>query len=393
VVIAGPRPLPGTPDIVPLPFFEHLGTDGAARRGRMTTGHGRIETPCFMPVGTQGSVKGMSPAELEEIGAQVILGNAYHLYLRPGHERIREAGGLHRFAGWSRPILTDSGGYQVLSLADLRKIDGDGVTFRSHIDGSLHVFTPEGVIEIETAIGADLVMTFDECPPWPVDLGDAERACRRTADWARRCRKAFDRLADRRAHPQFLFGIAQGSVFPALRRESAREIVEIGFDGYAVGGLSVGEPRERTWEALEAALDAFPADRPRYLMGMGFPDEIVAAVGRGVDMFDCVLPTRLGRNGTFFTRSGRRNITNARFADDDGPLDPACDCYACRNFSRAYVRHLQMAGEILGMRLTTLHNLRFYLYLMASIRDAIEAGRFAGWAREFLGRYDGTKTG
>jgi len=372
-----------------MSLFKLIKTSGAARRGRLATDHGLIDTPCFMPVGTQGTVKAMSPIELEEVGAQILLYNAYHLYLRPGHELIREAGGLHAFTGWSGPILTDSGGYQVLSLSDLRKIDQDGATFRSHIDGSLHQFSPERVIEIETSLGADFIMTFDECPEYPVDRSEALRACRRTTEWAERCRKAYESTEKTHDYSQFLFGISQGSTYMDLRVENAREICDIGFDGLAIGGLSVGEPRELTWEALNAVLEVFPPESPRYLMGMGFPDEIVTAVGYGVDMFDCVLPTRLGRNGTFFTRSGRHTITNAQFAKDEGPLDPECNCYACMTFSRSYVRHLHMAGEILGVRLTTLHNLRFYLYLVSAIRDSIEGGSLESWSRGFLDRYLG----
>ncbi len=371
-----------------MSFFQLMKTDGPARRGRLTTDHGVIETPCFMPVGTQGTVKAMTPEELHEVGASIILYNAYHLYLRPGHEAIRAAGGVHSFTGWSGPVLTDSGGYQVLSLADLRKVDADGVTFRSHIDGSLHQFTPENVIGIEAALGADIIMTFDDCAAYPVERPEAFASCRRTAEWARRCRSAFDSLERGPDHRQYLFGISQGSVFRDLRRESAREICDIGFDGYAVGGLSVGEPREQTWEVLSDVLEIFPAGSPRYLMGMGFPDELVTAVGLGVDMLDCVLPTRLGRNGTFFTRSGRHTITNARFAGDRAPLDPECDCYACRSFSRGYIRHLHMTGEILGVRLTTLHNLRFYLYLMDTIRESIGTGRFEEWSNGFLDTYN-----
>ncbi len=371
-----------------MPFFELIRTEGNARRGKLVTGHGEIETPCFMPVGTQGTVKGISPEELDSIGARIILCNAYHLYLRPGHELIREAGGLHSFTGWSGPILTDSGGYQVFSLADLRKVEPEGVTFRSHIDGSLHRFTPENVMEIETALGADIIMAFDDCARYPVELSEARDACRRTLSWAEECRNAFESIGRRWDHRQFLFGISQGSVYRELRRESARDICEIGFDGLAIGGLSVGEPREMTWEALDATLEVFPEDRPRYLMGMGFPDEIVTAVGFGVDMFDCVLPTRLGRNGTFFTRFGRQTITNAQFTKDEEPLDPECDCYACRNFTRSFIRHLHMAGEILGVRLTTLHNLRFYLYLVDAIRCSIEEDSFESWSKEFVRRYN-----
>ena len=367
--------------------FKLIATDKSARLCRLITGHGEIDTPCFMPVGTQGTVKAMTPYELEAIGARIVLYNAYHLYLRPGHELIRDAGGLHAFTGWPRPILTDSGGYQVMSLAELRQVDPEGVTFRSHIDGSLHRFTPERVMEIEIALGSDLIMTFDECVIYPADHADAARACRLTADWARRARKAFDSIPDPWSYRQLLFGISQGSVYRDLRRENSREIAEIGFDGLAIGGLSVGEPRELTWQALSDTLEVFPPEQPRYLMGMGYPDEIVAAVGYGVDMFDCVLPTRLGRNGTFFTRTGRFTITNARFTRDENPLDPACDCDACRRFSRAYIRHLHMAGEILGIRLTTLHNLRFYLYLVESIRGAIEAGNYDIWSKGFLERF------
>jgi queuine tRNA-ribosyltransferase len=374
-----------------MSIFQLIKADGLARRGRLDTGHGEVETPCFMPVGTQGTVKGMSPEELESAGAGIILSNAYHLYLRPGHELIRSMGGLHRFTGWKGPILTDSGGYQVLSLSDLRRVEPAGVTFRSHIDGSLHLFTPERVVEIETALGADIIMALDVCNGYPVEHGEADEACRLTLEWAARCRDSFISLKDRWAYRQYLFGIVQGSTFGDLRRRHAGEIRSVGFDGYAVGGLSVGEPREMTWGALSAALEVLPGDRPRYLMGMGFPDEIITAVGLGVDMFDCVLPTRLGRNGTFFARTGRFNVTNARFEKEEAPLDPACDCYACRNFSTAYIRHLHMAGEILGVRLTTLHNLRFYLYLMENIRSSIEGGSFRTWSGEFLDRYVGDR--
>jgi queuine tRNA-ribosyltransferase len=373
-----------------MPLYELIKSDGKARRGKLTTDHGVIETPCFMPVGTQGTVKAISPDELDEAGASIILYNAYHLYLRPGHEVIRDAGGVHSFTGWSKPILTDSGGYQVLSLADLRKIDSDGVTFRSHIDGSLHNFSPENVMEIEAALGADIIMTFDDCATYPVDRSEALAACRRTAEWAKRCREAFDSLETRPDYRQLLFGISQGSVFRELRRESAQQICDIGFDGLAIGGLSVGEPRELTWEVLTDVLEIYPSESPRYLMGMGFPEELITAVSLGIDMFDCVLPTRLGRNGTIFSSSGRFNITNARFARDEAPLDQQCDCYACRNFSRRYIRHLHMTGEILGVRLTTLHNLRFYLYLMRTIRESIEKEKFEKWSSDFLDKFSGS---
>jgi queuine tRNA-ribosyltransferase len=353
----------------------------------IATARGEVQTPAFMPVGTQGSVKSLTPADLRDVGAQIILGNAYHLYLRPGQETVKLAGGLHGFTGWDRPMLTDSGGFQVFSLAGLRKITEEGVRFQSHLDGSGHQFTPESVMALETDLGADIVMAFDECIPYPSPRDYVERSTARTARWAARCKDQFVRLAPGRSSPQALFGIVQGGTYPELRRRSAGDMVGIGFDGYAIGGLAIGEPKAATWEAVAAANELLPADRPRYMMGVGFPEDIVAGVALGVDMFDCVMPTRTARNGTLFTSSGRMAMKNARYARDFGPVDPACDCALCRNFSRAYLRHLFMAGEMTAARLATVHNLRFYLGMMERMRDAIEAGRFEEWRKEFLAGY------
>jgi queuine tRNA-ribosyltransferase len=364
--------------------FKLLHTSGQARRGVITTAHGDIQTPIFMPVGTQGTVKSLTPANLKDIGAQIILGNAYHLYLRPGQQIVKKAGGLHSFIGWNRPILTDSGGFQVFSLADLRKIREEGVDFQSHLDGSRHRFTPESVMQLETDLGADIIMNFDECIPYPSTFEYTEQSTARTTRWARRCRAEFLRLRPESGHQQALFGIVQGGTFPALRRRSAAEMVGIGFEGYAIGGLAIGEPKQATWEAVAAANQALPQDAPRYMMGVGFPEDIIQGVALGVDMFDCVMPSRNARNGTLFTSHGRVVIKNARYTEDLTPLDERCDCYLCRNFSRAYLRHLFMAGEITAAHLATIHNLRFYLSLMEKIRAAIEQQRFEQWRREFL---------
>jgi queuine tRNA-ribosyltransferase len=357
--------------------LEH--TDGAsrARRGRIRTAHGEIGTPVFMPVGTQGTVKSLTPEDLREIGAEIVLANTYHLYLRPGHERIRRLGGLHRFMHWEYPILTDSGGYQVFSLGALRKISAEGVSFRSHLDGSSHFLTPESAVEIQEALGSDIAMCLDECTPYPVTPEDARHSLELTRDWARRCRRAHH------AESQALFGIVQGSVFQDLRRESAEAIMEIGFDGYALGGLSVGEPLSERLEVIEAILPLLPADRPRYLMGLGTPEDLVEGVARGADLFDCVLPTRNARNGMLFTRQGRVIIKNAVYADDPQPLDPECACYTCRNYSRAYLRHLYLAKELLSYRLNTWHNLHYFMELMRGIRQAVADDRFREFKNNF----------
>lgn len=340
-----------------------------ARLGLLTTAHGTVETPVFMPVGTQATVKTMTPDEVRELGGRIILGNTYHLYLRPGHDLVREAGGLHRFMGWDGPILTDSGGFQVFSLAALRRITDDGVVFRSHIDGSEHRFTPESVVAIEEALGSDIAMVFDECAPYPCSHEDAEAALRRTTAWATRARTAHHRS------DQALFGIVQGSVYQDLRVRSARELTALDFPGFGIGGLSVGEPKGLMYEALEWTIPYLPPDRPRYLMGVGSPDCLLEGVTRGVDMFDCVLPTRMARHGALLTRTGRLNIKNAVHGRDFGPVDPDCGCYTCRRFSRAYLHHLFRAGEVLGLRLATIHNLFFTLDLMRAIRDAIREDR------------------
>jgi len=340
-----------------------------------------------MPVGTQGTVKTAAPRDLHEAGAEIILANAYHLYLRPGHALIRQAGGLHQFMGWDRAILTDSGGYQVLSLADLRKVTDEGVTFQSHLDGSHHLFTPEKVVEIQVALGADIMMCFDEPLPYPASREDASRAARRTADWAERCHQAWTKGPPGPNPDPTLFGIVQGSTYPDLRKENVRRLVETDFPGYAVGGLAVGEPESATWEIVEACAQELPEEKPRYLMGVGYPEDLVEAVGRGMDMFDCVLPTRNARTGTAFTSQGKVVVKNAAYASDFTPLDPECPCYACRQFSRAYLRHLFNAGEILAPRLLTLHNLHFYLGLMGRMREAIQQGGWEAFKQGFLAQY------
>jgi len=352
----------------------------AARCGWFHTPHGIIPTPVFAPVGTQATVKTLAPHELEILGADLILANAYHLYLRPGAERIARLGGLHCFMGWEHPILTDSGGFQVFSLAHMRHVDDDGVTFRSHIDGSEQRFTPELVIETQENLGADIIMCLDECAV-PLDRDYLGQALRRTHLWAERCRAA------QRRDDQALFGILQGGVFPDLRRESARFLSALDFPGYAIGGLSVGETKEQMYTTLEATTPELPADRPRYLMGVGTPEDILESVARGVDIFDCVLPTRVARNGALLTSAGRMNIRNARYADDPSPIEPDCTCYTCQHFSRAYLRHLFKAQEILGLRLATLHNLHFMLRFMEQVRATIAEGRFAQFKEDFLAGY------
>jgi queuine tRNA-ribosyltransferase len=361
------------------PFsFTPMARSGAARRGRITTTHGAIDTPAFMPVGTAGTVKAMFPQAVAETGAQIILGNTYHLMLRPGAERVAALGGLHRFMNWQSPILTDSGGYQVMSLAALREIDETGVVFRSHLDGSRHSLTPERSVEIQHLLDADITMAFDECTPFPAEEAVARRSMELSMRWAERSRGAF------RSRPGYgIFGIVQGGVHPVLRLASAGCLREIGFDGYAVGGLAVGEGQEEMFRVLEATVPALPEDRPRYLMGVGKPADIVGAVQRGIDMFDCVLPTRSGRTAQAFTRNGTLNLRNARHAEDPGPLDEACQCPACRDYSRAYLHHLCRCGEVLASMLLTWHNLRYYGDLMRDLRDAIAAGTLDDFVAEF----------
>jgi len=365
-------------------------TDGRARAGVLSTGHGEIPTPVFMPVGTQGAVKAVAPRELEEIGATIILGNTYHLYLRPGTQIIQRAGGLHRFMSWNRPVLTDSGGYQVFSLSDLRGLSEDGVEFRSHIDGSPHRLTPEGAVDIQRALGSDIMMVLDECPPYPCDEEYAERSMELSLRWALRCKDRAASTTPLYGSEQALFGIIQGSTIDRLRERSARGLLDIGFDGYAIGGLSVGEPASEMYRVTELCTSVMPAGQPRYLMGVGTPENLLESIDRGVDMFDCVLPTRNGRNALFFTRRGRVNIRNARHEDDFGPIDPECSCYTCRTFSRAYLRHLFKAGEIAGLQLASIHNLSFYTWFMRSARGAILAGRYRDWKSAMLESLNGT---
>jgi queuine tRNA-ribosyltransferase len=368
---------------VSAPFaFTLLGRDGAARRGRMATAHGTVETPAFMPVGTAATVKAMRPEDVAATGAEIVLANTYHLMLRPGAERIAALGGLHRFMNWPRPILTDSGGFQVMSLAKLRAIDESGVTFRSHLDGTLYHLTPERSIEIQRLLGSDIAMAFDECTPFPATEDQARASMALSMRWARRSRDAF---MPRSGHA--LFGIVQGSVYAGLRQESAAALRAIGFEGYAVGGLAVGEGREAMFAVLDATVPALPENAPRYLMGVGKPEDIVGAVARGIDMFDCVLPTRSGRTAQAFTRRGPVNLRNARHLDDPRPLDAACGCGACRSYSRAYLHHLVRSGEILASMLLTEHNLRYYQDLMAGLRQAIAGGTFARFAEDFAAAY------
>ncbi|MBN2141672.1 MAG: tRNA guanosine(34) transglycosylase Tgt [Desulfovibrionaceae bacterium] len=354
--------------------FSLLATDGPARRGALRTAHGTIQTPAFMAVGTQGGVKALDPDDLNAVGAQIILGNTYHLYLRPGDEIVRDLGGLHAFCGWQGPILTDSGGYQVFSLEAIRRISEQGVEFSSHLDGSKHLFSPEKVVSIQQNLGADIMMVLDECVGYGADREYTEKSLELTARWAKRCLKAHLARPDGR----LLFGIVQGGFHPDLRRRSAGQITDLPFDGYAIGGLSVGESRTEMREMLAHTAPLLPADSPRYLMGVGAPPDILDAVEKGMDLFDCVLPTRNARNGTLYTSEGRINIKRAEYKDDPRPLDPACGCHACRNFSRAYLRHLYLSRELLAYRLNTIHNLAFYLDMMRLARLAIEKGRFQG---------------
>ena len=366
--------------------FVTRATDGAARAGLITTNRGEIRTPAFMPVGTAATVKAMRPEEVRESGADIILGNTYHLMLRPGAERVQRLGGLHNFMGWERPILTDSGGYQVMSLSDLTKTSEDGVRFKSHLDGSSHLLTPERSIEVQRLLGSDIVMAFDELVPAASEPKVQAAAMERSMRWARRSREAFDR-GGAHAEGSALFGIQQGALDPHLRRRSAEALIDVGFDGYAIGGLAVGEGQEAMLDCLDFAVAMLPTDKPRYLMGVGKPDDIIEAVVRGVDMFDCVLPTRSGRTGQAFTAEGPLNLRNARFAEDTDPLERDCPCPACARFERAYVHHLVKSGEILGAMLMTQHNLWFYQRLMQALRDSIAGQRLQAFTTEFLQRY------
>ncbi len=412
-------------------MFELLSPDGKtkARRGRLTTAHGVIETPVFMPVGTQGSVKAVTPQELHELHAQIILGNTYHLFVRPGLNVIKHFGGLHPFMNWDGPILTDSGGYQIFSLAKLRRITEDGVAFQNHVDGTPAFISPEIAMEIQAVLGSDIAMVLDECPPWPCQRDYAVKSLEMTTRWAKRCKKWRIENAQhptRNTQPstgdagssqlsplnsqllssttdgcssqlstlnsQLLFGIVQGATFADLRREAAEAIVAIGFDGYAIGGVSVGEPEEEMFRAIESSEPFLPADKPRYAMGLGTPPQLLEMIARGVDMFDCVLPTRLARNGTAFTSIGTVNLKNAGFAMDKRPIEEGCACAACRQFTRGYIRHLIKSEEILGLRLITLHNLHFYLELMRQAREKIEHGGFAEFRRKFVSNYKARDT-
>ena len=366
--------------------FSISAADGAARTGTIAMLRGDIRTPAFMPVGTAATVKAMKPADVRASGADIILGNTYHLMLRPGAERVARLGGLHAFMGWERPILTDSGGYQVMSLSELRKMSEEGVSFKSHLDGSAHMLTPERSMEVQRLLGADIVMAFDECTPFPATRDEAAVSMERSMRWAKRSRDAFDEGTEH-ASAAALFGIQQGSMEQDLRRASADKLIEIGFDGYAVGGLAVGEGQAEMFRVLDFAVDMLPGDRPRYLMGVGKPDDIVGAVERGIDMFDCVLPTRSGRTGQAFTSTGPINLKNARFGEDKAPLDPDCACLVCAGWSRAYLHHLIKSGEILGAMLLTEHNLNFYQQLMAGLRDAIAGQRLTAFASEFRSLY------
>lgn len=372
-------------------FFRLITKDSAtsARVAQISTPHGDFQTPIFMPIGTQGSVKTVSSEDLEQVGAQIILGNSYHLYLRPGHELIQKAGGLHKFMSWNRPILTDSGGYQIFSLNSLAKVTEEGVRFQSHWDGSFHHFTPAKVIEIQRSLGADIIMTLDECVPYPATFEQARRASDFSLDWAGKCKIEHERFDSnsQRGMPQALFGIIQGSTYSELREDCAKSILDLDFPGYAIGGLSVGEPKTTMFEIIDMLSSMLPEHRPRYLMGAGTPADMVKAVTKGVDMFDCVLPTRNARNGTVFTAKGKLPLRNAEFASDFSPIDPDCDCVTCKNYTRAYIRHLIQVGEITGLRLATLHSLHFYMDLMNKIREAILRGDFARWSERFLAEY------
>ncbi|MCX8106281.1 MAG: tRNA guanosine(34) transglycosylase Tgt [Ignavibacterium album] len=356
-----------------------------ARAGWFQTDHGIVETPIFMPVGTQGTVKAVNQSYLEqEIKAQIVLSNTYHLYLRPGTDILEAAGGLHKFMNWQKPILTDSGGYQVFSLTELRKLKEDGVEFRSHLDGSKHFFTPEKVIQIQRSIGSDIMMVLDECAPYPCDYDYAKKSVQLTSNWAVLNKNAFTNSEPKYGHRQFLFGIIQGSVYKDLRKKSAEDLLELDFDSYAIGGLAVGEPTEQMYELVDFTTDLMPRDRPRYLMGVGRPENILESIARGVDMFDCVMPTRNARNANVFTWNGTLSMRNAKYKDDFGPLDENCNCYTCRNYSRAYLRHLFVAEEILALELASIHNLYFYLELVRNAREKIINGTFNKWKNQII---------
>lgn len=364
-----------------MPFsFELIKKDHEARLGKMITSHGAVDTPAFMPVGTQGTVKAMRPEEIRACGAQIILGNTYHLYLRPGHETINRLGGLHKFMNWPGPILTDSGGFQVFSLSALRKISQDGVMFRSHIDGSRHLLSPSKAVAIQEALGSDIMMCLDDCTPYPATFQQTKDSLALTVNWAKLCREA-------KTNPdQALFGIIQGGTYLDLRRQAAEEIVPLNFDGYALGGVSVGEPKDLMYAITDEITELLPWAKPRYLMGVGTPEDIVYGVSRGIDMFDCVIPTRCARHGLLFTNSEKIVIKNARWREDNNPLDETCDCYTCKNYSRAYLRHLYIAGEILAMMLNTIHNIRHYMRLMEKIRQAIMENRFSEFKKDFFNK-------
>jgi len=368
-------------------FFKLTTTDDSARRGEVTTPHGTFQTPAFMPVGTSGAVKAMTAGDLEECGVEIILGNTYHLYLRPGAKIVASQGGLARFTGWNKPTLTDSGGYQIFSLQDISRITDEGVEFKSHLDGSRHFFTPDRVMQIEHDLGADIIMTLDQCVPYPADRQLASTGVRRTFEWAKASLPLHKRFNEKNKSATRLFGIVQGSVYKDLRTQSAQEIVSLDFPGYAIGGLSVGESKEEMEEILAHTIQYLPEDKPRYFMGVGYPEDILMAVSYGVDMFDCVLPTRNARTGNVFTSEGQLTYRNAEYANDDRPLDPNCDCKVCSRYSRAYLRHLYNQSEITGMVLATYHSTYFYQQLMRDIRKAIEEKRFEAFRKEFLLRY------
>lgn len=369
-------------------------TEGTARAGTFATPHGPVETPVFMPVGTQATVKAVSPHELRDLGASMVLANTYHLFLRPGHELIRRLGGLHDFMRWDGPLLTDSGGFQVFSLGHINEVREDGVTFQNHMDGTRHHFTPERVMEVERALGADVIMAFDECPPGGADRTAVERANHRTLRWLERCLARFRELEGEAAYPeQALFPVIQGNVFGDLRLEALRQVRDVAdWSGLAIGGLSVGESKDDMWRILEVLEPALPREVPRYLMGVGYPDDLLEAIGRGMDMFDCVAPTRNARHGTAWSsHEGQLNLKGARFKDDPDPIDPDCGCYTCTHFDRAYVRHLLVVSELLGHRLVSIHNLHFLVALARRSRDRIRAGTFGSWSREWLERYRGAQ--
>jgi len=366
-----------------MKMMEIINEEGSARQGLLRTGHGDIETPVFMPVGTQGIVKASTHRDLKEVGAKIILANAYHLYLRPGDQLIREMGGIHRFSGWDGAVLTDSGGYQIFSLGVLREIKDDGVLFQSHIDGSRHFLTPEKMVQVQENIGADICVCLDECVSYPSSYGYTEASVELTSRWAGKCKNA------KTGSGSALFGIIQGGFYEDLRKRSARELTEMDFDGYAIGGLSVGEPKSLMWEMVDTVAPLLPPGKPRYMMGVGLPEDILEGVRRGIDMFDCVIPTRFARNGNLFTWDGRINIKNARFARDERPVDGECQCYICRTFSRAYLRHLLVSHELTSYYLNTLHNLFFYMEFLRRIREAIQKGRFEEFYKAFKAKYEG----